>query len=343
MASAQADQWRRLAGTFRRTFNFPITARQDWFPGHMVKGMRQMQRSVGMADCIIEVHDARIPLSGRNKNFRYRLAGNLPHILVLNKEDLVDNSEKVRIKKLLRKTDKYLSDVIFTNCKQRNNFGLSKVIPRAIDLIQSSDRYHRTANPESNILVVGIPNVGKSSLINVLREKNLQITGKASPVGDKPGVTRAVMTSIRVSNNPLVYLVDTPGIMVPNISDMHVGLKLALCSTLHDHLVGEEYMADYLLFHLNQTAQFDYVSYMKLDEPMDDARLMLAMTALYQGMVKQARDMDTGQMKKFPDLKRAAQYFIRAFRSQQLGRINLDSKILDSVEMFGPRALQPQA
>ena len=126
-------------------------------------------------------------------------------------------------------------------------------------------------------------------------------------------------------------------------------------------------MADYLLFHLNQTAQFDYVPYMKLDEPMDDARLMLAMTALYQGMVKQARDMDTGekgslswgrqitnrhdtrfssssgQMKKFPDLKRAAQYFIRAFRSQQLGRINLDSKILDSVEMFGPRALQPQA
>ena len=60
---------------------------------------------------------------------RYRLAGNLPHILVLNKEDLVDNSEKVRIKKLLRKTDKYLSDVIFTNCKQRNNFGLSKVGP----------------------------------------------------------------------------------------------------------------------------------------------------------------------------------------------------------------------
>ena len=66
-------------------------------------------------------------------------------------------------------------------------------------------------------------------------------------------------------------------------------------ATLHDHMVGEEYMADYLLFHLNQTAQFDYVSYMKLDEPMDDARLMLAMTAVYQGMVKQARDMDTGE------------------------------------------------
>ena len=57
-------------------------------------------------------------------------------------------------------------------------------------------------------------------------------SGKASPVGDKPGVTRAVLTSIRVSNNPLVYLVDTPGIMVPNISDMHVGLKLALCCKL---------------------------------------------------------------------------------------------------------------
>ena len=59
--------------------------------------------------------------------------------------------------------------------------------------------------------------------------KYVFLSGKASPVGDKPGVTRAVLTSIRVSNNPLVYLVDTPGIMVPNISDMHVGLKLALC------------------------------------------------------------------------------------------------------------------
>ena len=150
------------------------------------------------------------------------------------------------------------------------------------------------------------------------------------------------------------------------VSNTYKGSSILIyfTATLHDHLVGEEYMADYLLFHLNQTAQFDYVSYMKLDDPMDDARLMLAMTAVYQGMVKQARDMDTGeksslswgrqitntrfslssgQMKKFPDLKRAAQYFIRAFRSQQLGRINLDSKILDSVEKFGPRALQPQA
>jgi ribosome biogenesis GTPase A len=125
-----------------------------------------------------------------------------------------------------------------------------QILPRSIELIQSSDRYHRTANPESNILVVGIPNVGKSSLINILRARNLQIkgavstewssvladaftesffAGKATPVGDKPGVTRAVLTSIRVSNNPLVYLIDTPGVMMPSIDDMHVGLKLAMC------------------------------------------------------------------------------------------------------------------
>jgi len=343
MGAARADQWRQLAGTFRRTFHFPVNARQDWFPGHMVKSMRQMQRAVSMADCIVEVHDARIPVSGRNKNFRYRLAGNLPHILVLNKEDMIDGAEKGRIKKLLRKTDKYLSDVIFTNCKDQHNQGLAKIVPRAIDLIQSTDRYHRTANPESNILIVGIPNVGKSSLINILRAKNLQVTGKASAVGDKPGVTRAVLTSIRVSNRPLVYLIDTPGVMVPNIADMHVGLKLALCSTLHDHLVGEEFMVDYLLYHLNQSGHFDYVSYMKLDEPMDDARLMLAKTALYNGMLTRRRNMDTGQMQLYPDLKRAAAHFIRAFRGQQLGRINLDSKLLDSIETFGPRALEPQA
>ena len=66
-------------------------------------------------------------------------------------------------------------------------------------------------------------------------------------------------------------------------------------ATLHDHLVGEEYMADYLLFHLNQTSRFNYVSYMKLDEPMDEARLMLAKTAIFQGMVKEGRNLETGE------------------------------------------------
>ena len=69
-----------------------------------------------------------------------------------------------------------------------------------------------------------------------------------------------------------------------------------MTATLHDHMVGEEYMADYLLFHLNQTSRFDYVSHMKLDEPMDDARLMLAKTAVYQGMVENRRNIETGEI-----------------------------------------------
>ncbi len=68
---AQLEQWRRVASTFRRTFSFPTNARHSWFPGHMHKGMRQMQRALAKTDCIVEVHDARIPLSGRNVRFRY--------------------------------------------------------------------------------------------------------------------------------------------------------------------------------------------------------------------------------------------------------------------------------
>jgi len=102
-------------------------------------------------------------------------------------------------------------------------------LPRAIDLIQSTDRYHRSSAPDANILVVGVPNVGKSTLINRLRNHKLKIKGKATVVGPTPGVTRSVMTKIRVSNDPLIYLIDTPGIMMPNIKNNLVGVKLAAC------------------------------------------------------------------------------------------------------------------
>ncbi len=78
-------------------------------------------------------------------------------------------------------------------------------------------------------MVIGIPNVGKSTLINQLRSLRLQVKGRATAVGANPGVTRSVLTKIRVSNDPLVFLVDTPGIMMPNIKNNHVGMKLAVC------------------------------------------------------------------------------------------------------------------
>ena len=113
--------------------------------------------------------------------------------------------------------DPDLSDVIFSECSDIKCSGLKSILPRVIELIQSSDRYHRASRPDSNIMIIGIPNVGKSSLINHIRSGNLRIEGNALRVGNKPGVTRTLENKVKVSENPLVYLLDTPGIMMPNI------------------------------------------------------------------------------------------------------------------------------
>ena len=104
-----------------------------------------------------------------------------------------------------------------------------QVLPTTIELISKTDRFHRQFDPDSSALVIGIPNVGKSSLINLIRNGTLRVKGKALKTGNKPGVTRALQTKIRVSDDPLVYLLDTPGIMMPNIANLEVGMKLASC------------------------------------------------------------------------------------------------------------------
>ena len=103
------------------------------------------------------------------------------------------------------------------------------MLPTAAKLISNAERYHRNFSPDSNIIVCGIPNVGKSSLINLIRNGTLSLTGKPMAVGAKPGVTRALQTKIRVSDDPLIFLLDTPGIMMPNIRNIETGMKLASC------------------------------------------------------------------------------------------------------------------
>ena len=125
-----SSKWAELTNTFRRSFNFTKIGAINWFPGHMTKGLRQMEHTMIKTDLIVEVHDARIPLSGRNVNFRSHVTGTgRPHILVLNKKDLVISSQwdQENLKSRILKHDGNLSDVIFTNCKDQNCKGLKSV------------------------------------------------------------------------------------------------------------------------------------------------------------------------------------------------------------------------
>merc|ERR1719411_2383270 len=113
-------------------------------------------------------------------------------------------------------------------------------------------------------MIIGIPNVGTSTLINHIRKGSLRVKNNALRTGNKPGITRTLENKVKVSEEPLVYLLDTPGIMMPNIKDMHVGMKLAACGTLKDEAIGEQNIVDYLLFALNRAGNLSYLDYMKI-------------------------------------------------------------------------------
>merc|ERR1711935_812409 len=313
-----------VSTSFRKSYHFPVKASHTWFPGHMHKGLRQLQRKIRDVDCVIEVHDARLPFSGRNPTLKESVGGARPSILVLNKSDLFPPDERKRVKELLQKDDPNISAVFYTNLKDRKCKDTSKILPTVASLVKGEGRsQHRTGMFEKTLLVVGIPNVGKSSLINRLRGDHLMVGGKPASVGATPGWTKAVGEKIRVSDNPLVYILDTPGISVPYLKNMHDGMKLAACATLKDEVIGLEPIVDYLLWWLNIRHNFTYVEFMQLDQPEDSSKVILAKAAIKAGRFWEFKDVSKGSaMRRAPDTNFMAVKFLEAFRSGKFGTIN---------------------
>ncbi|XP_027488029.1 mitochondrial ribosome-associated GTPase 1 [Corapipo altera] len=310
----------RAAGAFRERFDFGGRDVASWFPRHMAKGLRQMQAALRRADCLVEVHDARIPVSGRNPALKEAL-GIRPHVLVLNKMDLADPRRQPAV--LERLKEQGCPQVVFTDCQR--DVGVKKIVPLVARLVAEGPRYHRAESSDFNILVIGVPNVGKSSLINSLRRLHLK-KGKATVVGAEPGITKAVLTRIQVCEKPLMYLVDTPGVLPPKLGDVETGMKLALCGAIHDHMVGEDMMADYLLYTLNKQQQFGYVQRYGLGEPCDRIEPVLKRVALAQGRTQKVTVLTgTGNVNvTMLNYTAAAYEFLRDFRAGRLGRVTLD-------------------
>ncbi|NWZ29722.1 MTG1 GTPase, partial [Asarcornis scutulata] len=271
-----------------------------------------------------------IPLSGRNPMLQEAL-GIRPHVLVLNKMDLADPRQQLVSMRgagagqgpggaTAGQCQKCL-------CLHRKALlpASLQIVPLVAKLVSSSPRYDRAENAEYNIMVIGVPNVGKSSLINSLRRLHLR-KGKATAVGGEPGVTKAVLTRIQVCETPLMYLVDTPGVLPPKLGDVEMGMKLALCGAIRDHLVGEDIMADYLLYTLNRQQQFGYVQHYGLPEASDDIGHVLKHVALILGKTQKVKVLTgTGNVNvTMLNYSAAAYEFLRAFRAGRLGRVTLD-------------------
>jgi len=296
----------------------------NWFPKHMNSGLKQMQAKLRSVDCVLEVHDARIPMTGRNPYLCQQLVGEKPHILILNKGDLISNDLKARIKKTYANSVPPCRNVIFTNCKFDRCTGIKSIIPTMRRLIESSDRHHRSQAKEYHAMIIGIPNSGKSSLINMMRATNLK-KGRAVKVGPSAGVTKCVHEKVRICESPPIFLFDTPGILQPVIENATTAMKLAVCGNLPDAQVGEINIADFMLFVLNKLKLFTYLDFVGMKEPSDCITTVLVAGAVRHNYINQMLSTINNQYMMKPDLHRVAKEFVEAFRQGEFGRITLDN------------------
>lgn len=303
-------QLARFGSSLKSSKAIPV----NWYPGHMYGGMQAMLGKLNTTDAIVEVHDARIPLIGRNKEFKQHLGLIKPRILVLNKADLADLTHWSEVKERLKKDGDeniLLTDLSGTSFSFRSR-GYDTLLQKVINLINRSDRCNRANADHFKIMIVGIPNVGKSTLINRLRQHHLGLGGDAATVGPKAGVTRAVETRIKICSRPPVYSLDTPGVLEPSqTKDKTQSMKLALCSNINDGVLNIEVVADFLLKFLNKSNNHMYLDDFGLEEQVESIE-KLCETAIAK------RKHTTGAALNINDI---CWKFVRNFRMGKYGKV----------------------
>ncbi|KAJ4706367.1 mitochondrial GTPase 1-like [Melia azedarach] len=217
----------------------------NWFPGHMAAATRAIKNRLKLSDLVIEVRDSRIPLSSAHPELQPQLSAKR-RVIALNKKDLANPNI---LNKWVHYFDSCKQDYIAINAHSRSS------VKKLIDLVELKLKELISREPTLLVMVVGVPNVGKSALINSIHQIALsrfpvQEKTKRATVGPLPGVTQDI-AGFKIAHRPSIYVLDTPGVLVPSISNIETGLKLALTGSVKDSVVGEERIAQYLLAVLN--------------------------------------------------------------------------------------------
>ena len=280
----------------------------QWYPGHMAKAKRAMQEDMKLIDVVIELVDARIPQSSMNPDID-ALAKNKSRVILLNKADMADQRYNQAWKEYFENKGYYASLV-----NSRSGSGVKQVqdiVNKACQAKIERDRKRGILNRPVRAMIVGIPNVGKSTFIN-------SFVGKASTkTGNKPGVTKGKQW-IRLSKT--VELLDTPGILWPKFEDQSVGLKLALIGSINDNIIDTTSMSLELILLLHRYYPEVLPRRYDLEITEKDLDIPRAAAVLEQIARKRACLLKGGE----PDIDRAAGLFIDDFRSTKLGNITLE-------------------
>lgn len=274
----------------------------QWYPGHMTKAKRAMQEDIKLIDVIVELVDARVPKSSKNPDID-ALANGKSRILLLNKSDMADPDETASWKAYYEKQGFFVQAV---NSTKRNELKIvNQLIQKACKEKIERDRKRGILNRPIRAMIVGIPNVGKSTFIN-------SFAGKAcTKTGNKPGVTKGKQW-IRI--NKQVELLDTPGILWPKFEDQTVGLRLAFIGSIKDELLQRvEISLDFIEF-IKEAYPGTLQNIYGIDESQESSLVLKAIGEVRK-CIKKGTEID---------YEKAAALLLDDFRSNKLGRITLE-------------------
>lgn len=278
----------------------------QWFPGHMAKTRRAIAANLKLVDAVVELIDARTPMSSRNPEID-SLTAKKPRIVLLNKCDLADaNATSAWVNYFKNENVTALA----VDCKSGK--GLNKLMPTLKstvlkELMEKRERSGMVGAP-IRLMILGIPNVGKSSLINRLAG------GKRAKVEDRPGVTRT-MQWVKLQDN--TELLDMPGVLWPKFEDQSAAVRLAFTGSISDDILDIETLAMKLLSFLAESYPQSLIDRYKIEfDESDDGLSLLEKVGKKRGMVISGGEINT---------ERAAITVLDEFRSGKLGRITLEA------------------
>ena len=275
----------------------------NWFPGHMVKTKRVIQNNLKLVDAVIEIRDARIPKSSKNPDIDTLCAGK-PRVILLNKSDLTDPKVTKAWKESLTNDETIVLEV-----NALKGEGLNAIKPALLKLLKEKhDRLKAKglAKITTRAMVVGIPNVGKSTFINKMAKNNIAKTG------DRPGVTKNKQW---IKTKLGIELMDTPGVLWPKFEDEIVGLNLAFTGAIKDEIMDTEELALKLVERLQETNPEELMTRYKLTELHENPLDNLDAIARKRGAIMAGNQID---------YNRIAGIILDEFRGGKIGKISLE-------------------
>ncbi|WP_028236162.1 ribosome biogenesis GTPase YlqF [Pseudobutyrivibrio sp. MD2005] len=274
----------------------------QWYPGHMTKAKRQMQEDIKLIDLVIEVIDARCPISSRNPDINGLANGKL-RLVLLNKSDLADKATNKKWIEYFKSQGFYCVEL---DSRDRKNMkGVQSTLDEVCAAKFEKDRKRGIKNRPVRAMVVGIPNVGKSTFIN-------SFAGRAvAKTGNKPGVTKGKQW---IKLNKSVELLDTPGILWPKFEDNTVGLHLAFIGSINDAIIETRELALELVDFLKDNYSGVLNSRYEVSEDSVNHEIITEI-AVKRNFVKKGSE---------PDFDKACNVLIDEFRSGSLGNISLE-------------------